>query len=129
MMEFLEASYPSGKSDLASAFVLRCLEFCEAGGTTALVTPQNWLFLTSYKSMRESLLHHVAWKLRCEARRRAFETIGGEVVNVSLVILTRQPPAERSQFSSTDVAELKTPQKRTKRYVTARLECLYRLPN
>jgi hypothetical protein len=121
MMEFLETFYPSGKSDLASAFVLRCLEFCEADGTTALVTPQSWLFLTSYKSMRESLLHHVAWNCVARLGARAFETISGEVVNVSLVILTRRFPSEQSQFASIDVAELKTPKEKD--------EALSRIPN
>lgn len=109
MMEFLESHYPAGKSDLATAFVLRSLEFCEAGGTTALVTPQNWLFLTSYKNMRENLLQHVAWNCVARLGARAFETISGEIVNVALVVMTRGVPLSQEQFSSNDVADLKTP--------------------
>ena len=37
--------HPAAKADLATAFVERCLEYCAKGGSTALVTPQNWLFL------------------------------------------------------------------------------------
>ena len=37
-------------------FLERCLELCVEGGTASLVLPQNWLFLTSYRKLREKLL-------------------------------------------------------------------------
>src|SRR5262249_54753167 len=48
---FCERHYPDAKPDLATVFVERCLSFCAPGGSAALVTPQNWLFLTSYKNL------------------------------------------------------------------------------
>src|ERR1700730_14863133 len=48
LKKHLEKHYPEAKADLATAFVLRSLDFCAKDGSTALVTPQNWLFLTSY---------------------------------------------------------------------------------
>ena len=56
LKKYLEKNYAEGKADLATAFVQRCLELCDIGGTTALVTPQNWLFLTTYTKLREKLL-------------------------------------------------------------------------
>ena len=61
LKKHLEKHYPEGKADLATAFVLRCLGLCAQGGTTALVTPQNWLFLTTYTRLRESLLKQRTW--------------------------------------------------------------------
>ena len=77
LRNFIEAQYPAGKADLATAFMLRCLELCCEGGTTAIVTPQNWLFLGSYKNLREHLLGR--FEIDCIARlvARAFETITG----------------------------------------------------
>ena len=107
---FIETHYPNGKTDLATAFVLRCLEFCADGGTTALVTPQNWLFLGSYKKLREHLLHRVEWNFVARLGSRAFETITGEVVNVSLLALSRQESKELHQLAAIDVSEEKTAQ-------------------
>jgi DUF1016 N-terminal domain len=40
------------KSDLAKCFVQRCVAFCAEDGSCALVTPQNWWFLTTYTKFR-----------------------------------------------------------------------------
>ena len=45
LRDYLEETHPSAKADLATAFLERCLDYCRSGGTTALVTPQNWLFI------------------------------------------------------------------------------------
>ena len=63
LKKHLEQHYPHSKADLATAFVERCLEFCAKDGTTALVTPQNWLFLTTYTKLRELLLKQRTWNL------------------------------------------------------------------
>ena len=53
---FCERNYPRSKNDLATAFLERCLHMCAEGGTASLVLPQNWLFLTSYRTLRQQLL-------------------------------------------------------------------------
>jgi hypothetical protein len=61
LQDYCERVYPESKADLATCFVERCLEFCALGGNTSLVTPQNWLFLGTYKALRESLLKETTW--------------------------------------------------------------------
>ena len=106
---FIETYYPAGKSDLATAFALRSLEFCNEGGTVALVTPQNWLSLGGYKKLREHLLEKIEWDFLIRLGSRAFETITGEVVNVALIVLTRRVPIAAHDFAGLDVANEKTP--------------------
>jgi hypothetical protein len=108
LKEFIGTYYPTGKQDLATAFILRCLEFCAEGGTTALVTPQNWLFLAAYKKLREHLLESIEWHAAARLGAGAFETIGGEVVNVALLVLSKRLPSETSQFAGIDVSGEKT---------------------
>ncbi|HMP71360.1 MAG TPA: N-6 DNA methylase, partial [Pirellulaceae bacterium] len=84
----IEKHYGKGKADLATAFVLRCLEFCSHGGTGALVTPQNWLFLTTYTKLRNELLEKRQWNIIARLGAGAFDTISGHVVNVALPIIT-----------------------------------------
>ena len=104
--------HSDAKADLATCFVDRCLRFARDGGSVALVTPQNWLFLTSYKKLRERLLNGEQWDFVTRLGPRAFETISGEVVNVALLGLTRRAPAPEHTFAGWDVGEAKTPEEK-----------------
>ncbi|MGO8747665.1 MAG: Eco57I restriction-modification methylase domain-containing protein [Thermoguttaceae bacterium] len=108
LKKHLEKHYPEGKADLATAFVLRCLGLCAQGGTTALVTPQNWLFLTTYTRLRESLLKQRTWNFVARLGPCAFETIGGHVVNVALLVLSADKPSE-AMMTGVDVSAAKQP--------------------
>lgn len=107
---YSDRHHPDAKTDLATAFVERCRAFAkdEGRGTYALVTPQNWLFLTSYRKLREKLLREQTWNHVSRLGPGAFETISGEVVNVALIILTNQWPAPDHKMTGIDVAQART---------------------
>ena len=105
--------YSDAKADLATCFVDRCLRFCQSDGSTALVTPQNWLFLTSYKKLRERLLKSNQWDLVARLGTRAFETITGEVVNVALLGLTHRTPPAGHALVGWDVSSSDRPQRKS----------------
>jgi hypothetical protein len=107
--EFCEQNYPAAKSDLATCFVERCIEFSAFGGTAALVTPQNWLYMGMYQRLRERLLDEVEWNSVVRLGTRAFETISGEVVNVALLTFSRSKPLAEHQFMGLDVSNEQTP--------------------
>ncbi|MEY8200164.1 MAG: N-6 DNA methylase, partial [Colwellia sp.] len=90
LKNFCEKNYPEGKNDLATVFLDRCLELCEQGGTSSIVLPQNWLFLTSYKKFRENLLINSKWNLIASLGSGAFETISGEVVKGLLLSISKK---------------------------------------
>ena len=103
---FCEQRYPTTKNDLATVFLERCLELCAEGGTASLVLPQNWLFLTTYRKLREKLLKTETWHLLARLGERAFETISGEVVKAILLTLSRSNPTGQSgrQFDESAAA-------------------------
>ena len=107
---FCAQVYPSAKADLSTCFVERSLALCAPGGTIALVTPQNWLFLGAYKHLRTSLLTNADWRTVARLGTRAFESIGGEVVNVALVSLSHSRPASHSKFLALDAGSESSPQ-------------------
>ena len=109
LQDYCERMHPEAKADLATCFVERCLEFCSASGSTALVTPQNWLFLTTYKSMRERSLRSQNWNVICRLGPGAFETIGGEVVSVSLLVIARAHPTAATQSLCLDATGCGSP--------------------
>jgi hypothetical protein len=101
--------HPDAKADLATCFVERSLEFCAPGCTTALVTPQNWMFLSGYKTLRTKLLLSTSWRVVARLGAQAFETIGGEVVNVSLLTLTRMASDGSNKLFGLDVSAQDSP--------------------
>lgn len=105
----LAARHPAAKTDLATAFVERCAGFCLEGGVCALVTPQNWRFLSSYCDLRRALLVSQSWNIFAVLGPGAFETISGHVVNPALLIATVAAPAPRHWFVTIDVSSQPSP--------------------
>lgn len=103
-MEYCETFHPTSKADLATSFVERGINFCADGGTCAVVTPQTWLFLASFKPFRRKLLLEESWVLAMRLGPGAFETISGEVVLASLVAISRKTPDTSSTFCALDVS-------------------------
>jgi hypothetical protein len=106
---YLEKYHNDAKADLATAFVDRCLQFCKNGPTLGLVTPQNWLSLGAYEGFRQRLLRVASIAAIGRLGPRAFETIGGEVVNVALFVLTGSMPLSDNQFIGLDASALPKP--------------------
>ena len=88
LRDYCEIYYPESKGDLATVFLERCLEFCNKGGSTSVVLPQNWLFQTRYEDFRVKLLKLETWNLIARLGSGAFETISGAVVKAILINLT-----------------------------------------
>ncbi len=104
LKEYCESVHPQAKADLATCFVERSLSFCTSEGSIALVTPQNWLFLSSYSELREAILHRRTVGAVARLGAGAFETIGGEVVNVALFVCSNGNPHRDSTFLSLDAS-------------------------
>ncbi|MDP2647474.1 MAG: transposase [Desulfobacterales bacterium] len=108
LKEHLQIHYPLGKADLATAFVLRCLEFCAKGGSTALVTPQNWLFLTTYTKLRQMLLENRSWNVLARLGPKGFQTPMWDF-NIQLGIFSAVSPMEGHTMAGIDVSAAKEP--------------------
>ena len=129
---FCAQRYPTAKNDLATVFLERCLELCAEGGTASLVLPQNWLFLTSYRKLREKLLKTETWHLLARLGPGAFETISGEVVKAILLTLSHGNPTDRpvglsgeamasGMMYGLDVSESRTTVDKAEQLVTAEI--------
>lgn len=86
---FCETRYPEAKNDLATVFLERCLKLCAKGGTAAIVLPQNWLFLTTYKKFREKLLKRDTWHLLARLGEKGFNSSAAAGAFVILLALSR----------------------------------------
>ena len=97
LKKYCATHYPEAKNDLANVFLERCLELAlppspsEKGaagqGVVQIVMPQNWLFLTSYKKQRESLLKRVQWNLLARLGEGGFDS--PQAAGAFIILLTQ----------------------------------------
>ena len=112
LQKYLADVHPAAKADLATAFVERCLEYCAEGGSSALVTPQNWLFLGSYKAFRERLLRQVTWNVVAKLGESGFESSQAAGAFTALLIHTTAPPGGRHKFVGLDASVQRVPKEK-----------------
>jgi hypothetical protein len=102
---YIDQTDKDAKTDLATAILSRSLRLLAKCGSMAAVTPQNWLFLGSYRSLRARVLDRTTINIVAALGPRAFETISGEIVNTALVSLTSHTPNPAAEFSAIDANE------------------------
>ena len=105
LRDFCDRHHSTAKQNLATVFLERCLALCRSDGTASLVLPQEWLFLTGYRKLRERILRTETWHLLARLGPRAFEDNTGEVVKAILLTVSRRSPDQRSpELLNTSVA-------------------------
>lgn len=88
LRDFCERHYPAAKNDLATVFLDRCLELCSQGGTSSIVLPQNWLFLSGYRKLREKLLKNETWHLVARLGENGFDSSAAAGAFVAMISLS-----------------------------------------
>jgi type II restriction/modification system DNA methylase subunit YeeA len=82
-------NFPSSKSDLFSMFIERNIDLGTNYGMIAMITMQSWMFLSSFEKFRNVLLDQTIILSMAHLGARAFDTIGGEVVQTSAFVLAK----------------------------------------
>lgn len=105
LKDYCKSVYTEAKADLAACFVERCLEFSARGaGSVALVTPQIWLFLTTYTKLRRKLLKDQTWNALASLGEEAWWTFGMRGPRTVLIVLSAAKPAQTNEFFGIDVS-------------------------
>lgn len=87
MSKWVKKNYPDVKSDLCTCFIERGFSLAKDRGYAAMVTMQSWMFLGSFEKMRSSLIDGKTIVSMAHLGPRAFDAIGGEVVNVTADVI------------------------------------------
>lgn len=87
--KFVKDNYPDSKGDLFACFMERCGQFTRKDGYQAMITQHAWMFLSSFEKLRAKLLQSVNIVNMAHLGPRAFEEIGGEVVQTTSFVLRR----------------------------------------
>ena len=85
LSEFLRGNYPDSKSDLFAAFME--VLYVKQNGMLAMINQHSWMFLSSFEKLREKVILTKTIINMLHLGPRAFEEIGGEVVQSTAFIL------------------------------------------
>lgn len=80
MSAWIKREYPEEKSNLCTCFIKRGFSIAKAKGYSSMVTMHSWMFLSSYKKMRATMIERCCIRAMAHLGVRAFEQIAGEVV-------------------------------------------------
>jgi hypothetical protein len=114
LKEYCAKHYKEAKNDLATVFLDRLLQLNLPSGTTALVLPQNWLFLTTYKKFRTRMLKTRRWNLLAQLGEGGFENSQAAGAFTALLIISALTTPEKPVFTGLDASVFRTAKEKDK---------------
>lgn len=88
LSNFVKKNYPDSKSDLFAVFIKHCEQMIKKNGYQAMITQHAWMFLSSFEKLRVKLLENDIINM-VHLGARAFEEIGGEVVQTTSFVMRK----------------------------------------
>lgn len=107
LMKYCETKYSNARSDLATTFLKRCLEFCCNKSTVCIVLPQNWLFLSSYENLRKDLLKRCNWDFVVRLGEGSFDSSAAAGAFTALVEVSNYAGIQDNKISVIDASRQK----------------------
>ncbi len=86
--EYIKKKYPNSKADLYAVFIEKCSSMTRKNRYCAMITQHSWMFLAVYESLRKEIMEQVIISM-AHLGTRAFEEIGGEVVQTTTFIFSK----------------------------------------
>ena len=90
---YVQATYPRGKADLYAAFLERGLQLVREGGTSAMLTMRNWMFIKQFVALRMWLLETQDLRALGDFAVGAFDAVPNDVLSVVVSVFRRASPA------------------------------------
>ena len=91
--DYVKKNFPDSKADMFAVFIERCGHMTKKNGYQAMITQHAWMFLSSFEKLRTKLLS-VDIVNMAHLGARAFEEIGGEVVQTTSFVVRKSHIAD-----------------------------------
>ena len=88
LQDYVKKNFPDSKADLFAVFIERCGQLAGKNGYQAMITQHAWMFLSSFEKLRAKL-QTVDTVNMTHLGPRAFEEIGGEVVQTTSFVMRK----------------------------------------
>lgn len=86
--KYVKENYNDAKEDLYLVFIKKCNTLCNFHGFQAMITQHSWMFLSRSEKLRIKMLNNLMVTM-AHLGSRAFEEIGGEVVQTTSFVLQK----------------------------------------
>lgn len=90
LKKFIDYVYENSKNDLYSVFIERCISLTKPNGFIGMITQNTFMFITTYKKVRDLILDNNFVRKLVHLGPRAFDDISGEKVTTSMYILEKK---------------------------------------
>ena len=91
--DYVKKNFPDSKADMFAVFIERCGQMAKKDRYQAMITQHAWMFLSSFENLRTKLLA-VDIVNMAHLGARAFEEIGGEVVQTTSFVVRKSHIAD-----------------------------------
>ena len=88
LSKYVKDNYPDSKSDLFAVFIEKCGQLVKKNAYQAMITQHAWMFLSSFEKLRNRLQLNDIVNM-AHLGPRAFEEIGGEVVQTTSFVIRK----------------------------------------
>ena len=117
LSKYVKQEFPNSKSDLFGVFIERLGMLTRTNGYCALITQHSWMFLSSFEQLRTIMTKYALINL-AHLGTRAFEEIGGEVVQ-TVAFVTRKSPLNAYIGTYERLVDFDSQQKKKDAYIDA----------
>lgn len=104
----IEEHFNDGKADLATAFEMRCLDFCLDKGSVAIVMPWGWTFAAAYRQLRERILKTRTLNILPKLGEGGFGSTAAAGAFVVAPVITRAKAPADHVFAAVDASIAQT---------------------
>ncbi len=86
LAKYITNNFVCGKTDLYATFIEKCISLSNNNGYISMITMQSWMFLSTFNKIRNYVEKHTIVNM-VHLGARAFEEIGGEVVQTTAFVI------------------------------------------
>ena len=98
LLEVSQEHYSQSRYDLFAMFFERGLDLLVPSGISAMLTMQSWMFLSRFSDFRTDLLRRWFIGSMAHLGARAFDSIGGEVVQVVATCVSKHRASSAGRY-------------------------------
>ncbi len=102
LKKYLWEHFPNSKSDTMATFMERCILYSCNHGKIGMINMQSWMSISSYDKLRADILKNYKIDSLLHLGARAFDEIGGEVVQCASFVFAKHNPTKSVYFRLVD---------------------------
>ena len=106
LSKYVKDNYKDTKADLFAVFMQVAIDRLADKGKYGMINMHSWMFLSSFESLRHSVLKEQTIDSLLHLGPRTFDELNGEVVQNAAFVITKQSPQYTGHFSDPDHPEI-----------------------